>query len=84
MLILRHCERKRSNPESLREKILDCFVARAPRNDVERAVCLNLDLVPPARLRRNAFCVAACPGHASVTGWRTLSAPIATRACRKS
>ncbi|PSO16626.1 hypothetical protein C7G42_24260 [Bradyrhizobium sp. MOS003] len=29
----RHCERKRSNPESLCGKILDCFVARAPRND---------------------------------------------------
>ncbi|RZN10044.1 hypothetical protein CWO91_14830 [Bradyrhizobium genosp. SA-3] len=43
---LRHCERKRSNPESLRGKTLDCFVARAPRNDVERAVCLNLSLVP--------------------------------------
>ncbi|MEZ2146526.1 hypothetical protein AAE026_30190, partial [Bradyrhizobium sp. DN5] len=24
---------QRSNPESLRGKILDCFVARAPRND---------------------------------------------------
>jgi hypothetical protein len=35
--LLRHCERKRSNPESPRGKTLDCFVARAPRNDVERA-----------------------------------------------
>ncbi|BAR61239.1 hypothetical protein NK6_8089 [Bradyrhizobium diazoefficiens] len=24
---------KRSNPDCLRGKILDCFVARAPRND---------------------------------------------------
>ncbi|RZN08466.1 hypothetical protein CWO91_22090, partial [Bradyrhizobium genosp. SA-3] len=27
---------QRSNPESLRGKILDCFVARAPRNDGAR------------------------------------------------
>ncbi|MVT50938.1 hypothetical protein GPL17_10590 [Bradyrhizobium yuanmingense] len=28
---------QRSNPESLRGSSLDCFVARAPRNDAERA-----------------------------------------------
>ncbi|RXG84808.1 hypothetical protein EAV90_36430, partial [Bradyrhizobium vignae] len=33
---------KRSNPGSFRGKTLDCFVARAPRNDVER-VCLKHD-----------------------------------------
>ncbi|RZN08605.1 hypothetical protein CWO91_21850 [Bradyrhizobium genosp. SA-3] len=28
---------QRSNPESLRGKILDCFVASAPRNDEEES-----------------------------------------------
>ena len=44
-ILLRHCEelatklrsnfalKRRSNPESFRRGILDCFVARAPRND---------------------------------------------------
>jgi hypothetical protein len=30
--LARHCERQRSNPDSLR-KNLDCFVVVAPRND---------------------------------------------------
>jgi hypothetical protein len=34
MTFHRHCERKRSNPASRRARILDCFVAFAPRNDV--------------------------------------------------
>jgi hypothetical protein len=32
----RHCERKRSNPESHKQE-LDCFVASAPRNDEKPA-----------------------------------------------
>jgi len=38
---------KRSNPDSLRGGILDYFVARAPRNDVERDNVLY-DLLLPA------------------------------------
>jgi hypothetical protein len=29
----RYCKRKRSNPESFRRGVLDCFIASAPRND---------------------------------------------------
>jgi hypothetical protein len=32
---------QRSNPESLRGGSLDCFVARAPRNDAEIAVATS-------------------------------------------
>ncbi|PSO17728.1 hypothetical protein C7G42_14930 [Bradyrhizobium sp. MOS003] len=42
---------QRSNPESLRERILDCFVARAPRNDVERACATLRPRAPDAAQR---------------------------------
>nr|QDP21714.1 hypothetical protein FNV92_05865 [Bradyrhizobium cosmicum] len=38
---------QRSNPESLRGRTLDCFVARAPRNDEWRKARLT-PLTPPA------------------------------------
>ncbi|RXG96182.1 hypothetical protein EAS62_11205 [Bradyrhizobium zhanjiangense] len=35
-----------SNPKSLRGKTLDCFVARAPRNDGARGTAVVLQLTP--------------------------------------
>ncbi|MVT75708.1 hypothetical protein GPL20_22135 [Bradyrhizobium cajani] len=53
---------KRSNPESLRGRTLDCFVACAPRNDGER-----LDLNPAAsRSRRSP---SAYAGRWRRRGW---------------
>nr|AWL94296.1 hypothetical protein CIT37_20620 [Bradyrhizobium ottawaense] len=58
----------RSNPASLRGGILDCFVARAPRNDEERAP--NSARAPDAAQRpgdaqhRPGWC-AAKPGPMS-------------------
>src|SRR6266567_2813256 len=43
---------QRSNPESLRCGILDCFVARAPRNDVWREFALAMTLSPLRRRQR--------------------------------
>ncbi|MDD1518232.1 hypothetical protein DCG74_15900 [Bradyrhizobium sp. WBAH42] len=37
---------KRSNPDCLRGKTLDCFVARAPRNDGGES-CAPLTATPP-------------------------------------
>ncbi|RXG92582.1 hypothetical protein CWO91_21575 [Bradyrhizobium genosp. SA-3] len=43
---------KRSNPESFRGGILDCFVARAPRND--SGACAPTQTPPtPSPTRRN-------------------------------
>ncbi|MGY3144143.1 hypothetical protein ACVWYQ_001142 [Bradyrhizobium sp. USDA 3397] len=60
-LTLRHCERSDlsaeafgeggSNPESFRGGILDCFVARAPRNDEEESASATLSRAPDAAQR---------------------------------
>ncbi|MGY4483013.1 hypothetical protein ACVWWR_002204 [Bradyrhizobium sp. LM3.2] len=43
---LRHCERRRSNPESLRGKTLDCFATLA----------MTKNYFPPPRVSRNTPC----------------------------
>ncbi|TFV80467.1 hypothetical protein E4K64_01245 [Bradyrhizobium frederickii] len=53
-----------SNPESLRGKILDCFVARAPRNDGERACAPHSARVP--RTQRSVPSTVRCRAGAHV------------------
>ncbi|PSO13870.1 hypothetical protein C7G42_33850 [Bradyrhizobium sp. MOS003] len=62
----RHCERKRSNPESLTRKILDCFVARAPRYDGVCGQSAPLPRVPDAQQRSYAAAQSRDPASRAV------------------
>ncbi|MBW5435573.1 hypothetical protein FXB41_12490 [Bradyrhizobium canariense] len=55
--------RERSNPESFRGEILDCFVARAPRNDGGQSGVLSS---AASRSRRSP---SACAGRWRRRGW---------------
>ena len=73
--IPRHCERERSNPESRRGGILDCFVASAPRND--GAGCLNIELCRHRPLRRAIQYAAASAGYLTDRSARSRGRPAA-------
>nr|AWL92432.1 hypothetical protein CIT37_09625 [Bradyrhizobium ottawaense] len=52
---------QRSNPESLRGEILDCFVARAPRNDAARVMLAMMQ--NGGRARPNSGSGTSGPPH---------------------
>ena len=74
---------QRSDPESLRGRILDCFVARATRNDVERpelyaafllvASCASCRMISVVPARRSSGVSQSCRNTTFMSG-RTLAA----------
>ncbi|RXG96681.1 hypothetical protein EAS61_15580 [Bradyrhizobium zhanjiangense] len=58
---------QRSNPESFRGGILDCFVARAPRNDGARgtAVVLQFAVIPRHRVSPSASPMTGSGGESN-------------------
>ncbi|PSO16867.1 hypothetical protein C7G42_18850 [Bradyrhizobium sp. MOS003] len=69
---------ERSNPESIHREILDCFVARAPRNDAEAAGGFSMSRCHSPRRRGIQYAAASRFNHCRLG---VLDRPVLMRNC---